>query len=396
LYAATNYHNSQQHNNVYLSFASPDSKLNKVPATKIAELLHDHDISCAVLTACESGKANKGDDANLCRIFAEHGVSQILAISFGIHWRAVEILCDSFYHHLLVSGETFSESARHARLELFDKPERQGTTGRTRDLEDWFIPVAYVPNKERPFIRKKFDKPSSLSPPLFDGRGYPLTRTLSSESVRSNISFKDLDVEMDVEILKLEEVLMRVGNVLLRGPIVRKNSELVDRLLNCWVSTGLLEGFDNIDAKEFFSAKVDHDQKAKDTLAKVQHLSKKGISKKLRENYISKDPEKATKNKALRKAAIKLTSIDKLFPKEKPTTLDKASELKVALERFERFLDVVILGPKAKEEPDYKLPFLIIVGEDSEDVLTSKFISRYANLGLEAVFRDQPFNVFLF
>ncbi|KUJ06334.1 uncharacterized protein LY89DRAFT_726639 [Mollisia scopiformis] len=388
----------QQQHNAYLSFANANGKLRKVPAANIAKLLHEHEISSVVLTACESGKSSKGDDADLCRIFAERGVSHILAMSFGIHGQAVEILCDSFYRNLLVHGETFSESARKARIDLFDKPERKGRTGHTRELEDWFIPVAYVPKEERPFVQKRSERPSFSSTSHLDVYGHPFTYTPSHESARSNMSYNDYDVEMDVDILRIEEILMRIGNVLLRGPIVEQNAELVDRLLSSWVSTGLLGDFDRVDAGIFFSAREDHDAKAKEVLAHVHRISKKTISKKLRENYI--EPQKAFEQKALRKAAVKLTGIDKLFPKEKPTP-EAASELKAAVERFERFLNILILGPKGNVQDDfkvddYKVPFLIIIGEDSDDILTGKFVNRYPDLGLEAVFRDRPFDLFAF
>lgn len=352
-------------------------------------MLHEHEISSVVLTACESGRSNKGDDANLCRIFAANGVSHILAMSFDVHEQAIEILCDSFYRHLLVDGETFSESARHARLDLFEKPERAGVAGRRRDLEDWFIPVAYVPKEERPFVQRRADRLPHPSSSHLDVQMPPFIHTGSYESGRSNISYRDFDLGLDLDILRLEDILMRVGNVLLRGPIVEKNEDLVKCLLESWKSTGSLGGYVQVEAEEFFAE--DHDRRAKEILAQVQRISKKSISKRLRDNYI--EPRGAFEKKALRKAAIKLTGIDKLFPSENLVSKN-TSEVKLAVERFRRFLEIVILNPKKNQRNDYKVPFLIIIGDDPRDRLKDIFINQFSELGLERVFRDRPFDMF--
>jgi len=360
----------------YLRFSDHDLNLENVQAKFVAELLRDHGISCAVLTACQSGNATRGDDANLCRIFEQQGVTQILAISFGIHSEAVEIVCNSFYNHLFIDGNTFSEAASKARKELHDKPRRFGkATGKSHRLMDWFIPVTYVPLTEAPIIPRKETSSSNLLKPY----GYPLQQSTSMSSSVSNTSNHDWDVEIDIITLKIENFLLSKGSVLVSGPekALEENSSFVDDLLKSWIKTNFIKDFESLDLSNFMGG---DDRIAKRILGRMQEISSRGLSKKLKENYITSS---TSHKKALRKAAIKLTGLDSLFPSRKEQVLPEHEK---GRQRFQAFLDLVVIKPSKLKGKEYMAPFVILVGRQEH---YQQLIDHYSDLGAEFVFRNK-------
>lgn len=105
----------------YLFFSSPDPDSNELiaeQASEVAHVLGKYGVSCAVLNACESARANVGDDANVAMTFEKEGIQNVLAMSFKICSDSVEIFLGVFYRSLFTEGCTFSAAAEKARSDL--------------------------------------------------------------------------------------------------------------------------------------------------------------------------------------------------------------------------------------------------------------------------------------
>jgi hypothetical protein len=363
-----------------------DLSLTDVPADKIAKLLQDHSITCAILTACNSGRANRNSDTDLCRIFSEHGVSEILAISFGICTLAVRILCETFYRYLFIERQTFSEAASNARAQLRKRSNRKGF-GRNpkeqidRRLIDWFIPVTYSPLRERPIfeLAKRYPENSLALPPM-----ERVPSTASSHSVTSwldrildssalNYNNNRTFLSLDVEVLKLEMFLMKSRIVLLHGPL-RDNDLLLEHLGNCWKSTQFLKEVIRIDAGEFL------DPTTRAISAAQSRIRNKSSLPQETKDFIKVSGSQRT---SLKSVAIIIKGLDVLFPINNTTD---HRLLEKGVNRLKKFLDKVVINPQKIPKKEYKSPFVIFLAEDN---LISKLVLQFPDLGAREVLRSR-------
>lgn len=103
----------------FLYFCSPDSDHTvPVPAQRVSKILTRHKVPLVILNACESARANSGDDANIAKVFQGQGIHNVLAMSFKISTSAVEIFLNALYCALLLKGCSFATSAAAARQAL--------------------------------------------------------------------------------------------------------------------------------------------------------------------------------------------------------------------------------------------------------------------------------------
>ena len=141
-------------NIAYLHFAIDDpltsdpKGLAERSAEDVATVVESHGISCVVLNACESATANKGFNANLSRIFGQHGISNVLAMSYKFSVSAAKIFHVAFYQAFLIKAVPFSEAASYARHCLRQNQNREAARHRTCDIQDWFVPVVYSNGKD--------------------------------------------------------------------------------------------------------------------------------------------------------------------------------------------------------------------------------------------------------
>lgn len=353
-----------------------DWDLTDKPAEDIARLLRDHGISSAVVTACNSGKAKHGSDANLCSIFAEHNISEVLAISFGISTLAVQILCETFYRFLIVEGDPFPEAARKARADLRRRSVRKGMgqNGRgyaNRELRDWFIPVTYSRLEEASIFHRATN--SSANRPQ-------LRPNPSSLSLRSIGHFADPTpdclndknfLNLDIEVLRLEMTLLKFDTVLLYGSH-DDNSLLLKHLEKCWTSTHFLKRVITFSARDFLSRNVHHITSSRKS--EVEAYS--NLSKKTKKFIKTTDSYRSS----LKSVAVVITHLDSLFPK------DVEPAHRTGQERLKKFLENIIIEPRKKEGNEYKSPFLILLAKED---LIPKLIDKYSNLGVRAIFRNR-------
>ena len=209
-----------------LRFASSRSLtgLELVPAGEVAKLLQSHSIESAVLNACDSARSDKGVNANLANVFANHGVSNILAMSHKFLSSAAAPFFVSFYWNFFLRRLTFSFAASRARGVLMENPQRQARLGMKLDVKDWFISIVYIAGQEMqidgPIASVAMDK-------------YELGDTLDSKRAHTDESV----IGRDYDILRLERMLADSDVVFLQGSPGVGKSAMMRHAIATWRKT---------------------------------------------------------------------------------------------------------------------------------------------------------------
>ena len=115
----------------------------RIDAHHVAKILQRYAVGMVVLNACESARANCGDGSNVAKIFAKHGIKNIIAMSFRVLESASKVFLTSFYQCLLLDRMDLSTAASNARDILRQQSDREARFNLKRTLLDWFIPVSY-------------------------------------------------------------------------------------------------------------------------------------------------------------------------------------------------------------------------------------------------------------
>lgn len=266
----------------FLRFASSNTwrDVNDVPAPVIGTLLGSHGIKSVVLNACQSARANEGVNANLSATFAEHGVSNILALSSKMLSNAVSSLILKFYEELFLRRQTFSEAASAARKTLRTDTARMARFGLEVSLLDWAVPVIYSSGRDIETTKPNMKASESpccegstreLRAQNQDGsQQVPRTQTMGQHSrkVTSTLyrGFVDFvasvsqrlqtiyiqplkhfaaadtwPIGRNFDILRLEQRLLESGTLFLHGPAGSGKTTLVSHLWHMWHKTNFFE-----------------------------------------------------------------------------------------------------------------------------------------------------------
>jgi hypothetical protein len=170
----------------------------RIDAHHVAKILQRYAIRMVVLNACESARANCGDDSNVAKIFAKHGIKNIIAMSFRVLESASKVFLTSFYQGLLLDRMDFPTAASNARDMLRQQSDREARFNLKRTLLDWFIPVSYCYG---PLEERLFEAQSHYIAPI----NSPTSQTLpmdDSTPIHANFVGRDFD------ILRLEKRLL--------------------------------------------------------------------------------------------------------------------------------------------------------------------------------------------
>jgi hypothetical protein len=170
----------------------------KIDAHHVAKILQRYAVGMVVLNACESARANCGDDSNVAKIFAKHGIKNIIAMSFRVLESASKVFLTSFYQGLLLDGMDFPTAASNARNMLRQQSDREARFNLKRTLLDWFVPVSYCYG---PLEERLFEVQSHCIAPINN----PTSQTLlmdDSTPIYANFVGRDFD------ILRLEKRLL--------------------------------------------------------------------------------------------------------------------------------------------------------------------------------------------
>lgn len=167
-------------------------------------------------------------NANLAEVFAKHGVSNILAMSYKFLSSSAAPFFASFYRHLFLQRLTFSSAASKARHVLRENPLRQARLGMRLEVKDWFISVVYIAGKEI-----QVDGPQASLAPLKSGFGAALGLTPADPA--------DHVIGREYDILRLERMLADSDVVFLHGSRGVGKSVMMRHAVETWRKT---DGYD--------------------------------------------------------------------------------------------------------------------------------------------------------
>jgi hypothetical protein len=212
--------------------------LHPVLASRIARILQRHRIPIAVLNACESARAYGGDEANIARVFENHGVRHILAMSHKISSSAAKLFLDTFYDRLLLARLTFASAVRAARHALRSLPTRHARFGARKELVDWFIPVLYSCGAESALKIHDRERPLFITDDT--------TRAIVGQDVVMISRGPEL-LGRDYDILRLENIVLQGGPVYIHGAAGVGKTAFLGYVSSIWEKTSFFDAVVHID-----------------------------------------------------------------------------------------------------------------------------------------------------
>jgi hypothetical protein len=210
----------------FLYFKNPGSlTTTAVPAVNVAKIVKEYAVPIVILNACESARANAGDDANIAKTFSRVGVKSILAMSYKATQCAATKFLAAFYQQFLQSGKTLAAAAAAARSELRSDPVRPARYRRTLKLQDWFVPVVYTSSPE---LRLSRPVPSPQTPK-------PITATDFTDETKL--------YGRDFDLLRVESALAESKNesIYISGAVAVGKSALLRHAASRWRSTSFVD-----------------------------------------------------------------------------------------------------------------------------------------------------------
>ncbi|KID75498.1 uncharacterized protein G6M90_00g045180 [Metarhizium brunneum] len=248
---------ARQHRPSASEYSFPQTQLAKAEA--VAEVLSRHRVENVVLNACLSAYNRSGAATNLAHIFLRHGISNVSAMWYYVHWKTVKTYVEAFYDKLLIECLDFHVAAQRARESL----RRQPTSLAERTFQDFFLCVNYARDVHRTdsMLREVSPSPSAKS--------HELTITLSNTSTRSSRSgirikspsrfadsfgFDDEPIlRLRLHLLELEYKLMTF-RIIYASDLDQAGSDLngtLGKMVNMWLNTNLIDEVHYYKAKDF-------------------------------------------------------------------------------------------------------------------------------------------------
>jgi hypothetical protein len=206
-----------------------DKQAEPVPAAEVAELLVEHRIPVAVVSACQSAMQN-GDEASLAFRLVQAGVPLTVGMAYSVTVSAAAQAIPALYGRLAAQADPVA-AVQVARRRLFDQPARQAYFNEQLELEDWMLPVLY---RQRPVdlrLREMTDQESER----FYGR-----QAAVADEPATEYGF----VGRDLDVQTIERRLLLDGNrnvLLVRGMAGAGKSTLLSHLGWWWQRTGLVD-----------------------------------------------------------------------------------------------------------------------------------------------------------
>ncbi|PNY28581.1 TPR repeat-containing protein [Tolypocladium capitatum] len=239
----------------------PETHLAK--AEDIAELLARHRVENVVLNACLSAYNRTGPATNLAHIFLKHGVQNISAMWFYVHWQTVATYLEAFYEKLLVKCVDFHVAAQRGRDAIRDQP-----TSRTgRAYHDFFLCVNYARSVHRTQSMQRDPSPTSSAM----SQGSTASTSNSMKSFRSgkwrpptprlgdSLTMGDEPImRLQLHLLELEYKLTTF-RVVYASDLRQAGSDLnatMDRMVNMWLGTNLVDEVLFYKAKDFGKRRI--------------------------------------------------------------------------------------------------------------------------------------------
>lgn len=96
-----------------------------------------------VLNACESASQRHGTSSNIAASFLQHGVSNVVGMSYKLLLSAAEIFVGTFYKSVCRPNVSVSEAALHARRILGSMRSRKARFQMRVSVDDFIVPAIY-------------------------------------------------------------------------------------------------------------------------------------------------------------------------------------------------------------------------------------------------------------
>lgn len=224
------------------NYGVPQTSLSEAEA--IAHLLARYKVENVVLNACLSAYNRNGPATNLAHIFLKHGIRNVSAMWYYVHWQTAATYLETFYNELLFRWNEFHVAAQRGREAIRRRP-----TNRTgREYQDFFLCVNYTRGAHRT---------DSMTHDLS-----PTPSVQSQDSSTSNSSLKgmwkpptprlgdglpvlptDEPMRMKLHLLELEYKLTTF-RIVYASDLRRADSKLgqtIDRMVSMWLTTNLVD-----------------------------------------------------------------------------------------------------------------------------------------------------------
>uniref|UniRef100_A0A8H7N5G1 CHAT domain-containing protein n=1 Tax=Bionectria ochroleuca TaxID=29856 RepID=A0A8H7N5G1_BIOOC len=211
-------------------------------ADSIAEVLARYKVENVVLNSCLSAYNRHESGTNLAQTFLRHGISNVSAMWYYVHWQTVSTYLETFYNDLLVNQADFHVAAHKGR----DSIRRKYADKTGRRYKDFFICVNYT-REARHIIHASRDRSPSLSDQSQD----------SSNSSSSRVKWKppavllgdnlmapmDEPIRMKLHLLELEYKLTTF-RVVYASDLQRSDAKMettIDQMITMWLATNLVD-----------------------------------------------------------------------------------------------------------------------------------------------------------
>lgn len=202
------------------------STLNKVAdvvkAVEIADMLAQSGIPICIINACQTSESgHEGNETNMARLIHERGINFVVGMKASISADAARIFSVAFYQ-ALQKGASPMMAFNEAQQAIYRDKDRGTATGMTIQIEDWVLPTAY---SHAPI---KFQTQSSSA---LRRDHQPISRRLDLRS------FGEQYIHRDIDILRIEKLLLTTSRLSLNGMKGIGKSTLAKQLADWWLET---------------------------------------------------------------------------------------------------------------------------------------------------------------
>ncbi|GFP59736.1 hypothetical protein ACSS6W_009703 [Trichoderma asperelloides] len=226
-------------------------------ATDVAKVLAECRVENVVLNACLSAYNRTGPTTNLAHIFLEHGILNVSAMWFYVHWKTVTTYLGAFYNELLIKGTDFHLAAQRGRDAI-----RKNPTCRTgKAYEDSFLCVNYTRKFSKTGAVQRESSPTPSTHSADSSTSTTSMKSFMSGKWRGSPRLSDSFLVADEPIMRLELHLLELEYKLMTSRVVyasdlRKASDsdlnvTIERMVSMWLNTNLIDEVFYYKAKDF-------------------------------------------------------------------------------------------------------------------------------------------------